>query len=428
MSKLKELIQALCPNGVEYKKLEEIGTFFGGLTGKSKEDFKDGNAKFITYRNIYANPALNIEIEDTVKIYDNEKQHIVKYGDILFTGSSETPEECGMSSVVASPIDEPLYLNSFCFGLRLHNLESYNIHFLKHLLRSSYIRSLIKQCASGVTRYNVSKKRLGKIEIPVPPIEVQEEIVRILDAFTEMTASLQARKEQYEYYRNLLLSFNTTYGGADDEQKDRLSITPPSSYKINWLPMSEICDIRNGYTPSKANPDFWEGGTIPWFRMEDIRQNGRILSDSIQHITPQAVKGGKYFPANSIILATTATIGEHALIIADSQANQRFTNLSIRKSLINKIDIKYFFYYMFIVDEWCKNNTNISGFASVDMAKFKKLLVPVPPLEVQEKIVSVLDKFETMVSDLSAGLPAEIAARQEQYEYYRNRLLTFPRL
>lgn len=90
--------------------------------------------------------------------------------------------------------------------------------------------------------------------------------------------------------------------------------------------MSEIFEMKNGYTPSKAVTEYWENGIIPWFRMEDIRKNGRILSDSILHITPQAVKGGKLFHANSIILATTATIGEHALIIADSLANQQFTN------------------------------------------------------------------------------------------------------
>ena len=139
MSKLKELIQQLCPNGVEYKKLGEIGNFFGGLTGKSKEDFKNGNAKFITYRNIYSNPSLNLDIEDKVKILDNEKQYIVRYGDILFTGSSETPDECGMSSIVTVQTNENLYLNSFCFGLRLHNLEEYNLHFLKHLLRSQHL-------------------------------------------------------------------------------------------------------------------------------------------------------------------------------------------------------------------------------------------------------------------------------------------------
>lgn len=191
--------------------------------------------------------------------------------------------------------------------------------------------------------------------------------------------------------------------------------------------MSEIFEIKNGYTPSKAKPEYWTNGTIPWFRMEDIRTNGRILEDSIQHITPEAVKGGRLFPANSIILATTATIGEHALIIADSLANQRFTNLSIRKSLADELDMKFFFYYMFIVDEWCKNNTNTSGFESVDMVKFKKLQIPIPPMKEQQRIVTILNKFETLVNDISEGLPAEIAARRQQYEYYRDKLLTFKR-
>lgn len=192
------------------------------------------------------------------------------------------------------------------------------------------------------------------------------------------------------------------------------------------MPLNEIFDIKNGYTPSKANPAFWNNGTLPWFRMEDIRQNGRILSDSIQHITPIAVKGGKLFPANSIIVATTATIGEHALITVDSLANQQFTFLSQKVNRCNKLNMKFFYYYMFIVDEWCKNNTNVSGFASVDMSKFKKLMIPIPPLTEQERIVGILDKFDALVNDISVGLPAEINARRKQYEYYRNKLLTFP--
>ena len=411
MSKLQGLIQELCPNGVEYKTLEDIGSFFGGLTGKSKEDFKNGNAKFITYRNVYSNPSLSMDIEDKVKIADDEKQHIVKYGDILFTGSSETPEECGMSSVVTTQTNEELYLNSFCFGLRLNQLEKFDLHYLKHILRSNDIRAQIKKTASGVTRYNVSKKRFAKISIPIPPIEIQTEIAHILDHFTNLAAELQARKEQYEYYRNKLLAFDKIGG----------------TQSVTWMKMSDMFDIRNGYTPSKANMAYWENGTIPWFRMEDIRQNGRILSDSIQHITPNAVKGGRLFPANSLIIATTATIGEHALIIIDSLANQRFTNLQVRKSLIEKVNIKYLYYYMFIVGEWCKNNTNVSGFASVDMKKFRKLLIPIPSIFEQHRIVSILDKFETLVNNLSEGLPAEIAAVQEQYEYYRNKLLSFPR-
>lgn len=186
-------------------------------------------------------------------------------------------------------------------------------------------------------------------------------------------------------------------------------------------------EIRNGYTPSKAKPEYWEGGTIPWFRMDDIRTNGRILSDSLQHITPLGVKG-KLFPANSIILATTATIGEHALIIADSLANQRFTFFTKRKSLDNLLDMKFAFYYFFVIDEWCKNNTNVSSFASVDTTKLKNVKFPLPPLSVQAKIVAILDRFDSLCNDICKGLPAEIEARRKQYEYYRNELLTFARL
>lgn len=413
MSKIDDLIKQYCPNGVKYKELGNIGIFYGGLSGKSKEDFKDGNCKYITYTNIYSNPALKIDIEDKVNIQNGEKQNIIQYGDVLFTGSSETPDECGFSSVVTQKIKENIYLNSFCFGFRLNDLTQFNLHFLKHLFRSYEIRKQIVGTASGVTRFNVSKKRFAKIKIPVPPLPVQEEIVKVLDAFTaleaELEAELEARKRQYEYYRNKLLTFdeNTTGGG------------------INWKMLSEVFDIKNGYTPSKANKEFWKNGTIPWFRMEDIRENGRILNDSIQHITPQAVKGGKLFPANSIIVATTATIGEHALITVDSLANQQFTFLSKKVNRYNELDMKFFYYYMFVIDEWCKNNTNVSGFASVDMNKFKKLMIPIPPIEEQERIVAILDKFDSLVNDISEGLPAELTARRQQYEYYRNKLLTF---
>lgn len=434
MSKLQELINKLCPNGVEFKPLREIGDFFGGLTGKSKEDFIDGNARFISYMNVFSNPALKLDLPDFVKINDGEKQNVVQYGDILFTGSSETPNECGMSSVVTTKPSEPLYLNSFCFGFRLIDINTFNLDFLKHLLRSYEVRSQIAKTANGVTRFNISKKLFANIMIPVPPIEVQEEIVRILDSFSdyaaELQAELQARKQQYEYYRNLLLTFNpSAYGcGTDDEQKDGVTTWGGHNYKIQWKKLGEIFEMRNGYTPSKNKPEFWEGGTIPWFRMDDIRENGRILSDSIQHITPSAIKGKGLFEANSFILATTATIGEHALIIADSLANQRFTNLKVRKSLSNLLVTKFIYYYMFIVDDFCKRNTNVSGFASVDMDKLKRMPFPIPPLELQEKIVAILDRFETLVNDLTNGLPAEIAAVKDQYEYYRNKLLTFKKL
>lgn len=194
---------------------------------------------------------------------------------------------------------------------------------------------------------------------------------------------------------------------------------------VKTIRLSELCDIKNGYTPSKSVYEYWNGDTtVPWFRMEDIRANGHILSDSIQHVTKDAAKNGKLFPKNSIILATTATIGEHALITADSLANQRFTYLTIREPLRQLMDAKFFYYYMYVVDEWCKKNVNVSGFASVNMDGLKKLEIPLPPLKIQQEIVKILDKF----TQLQAELQAELDLRLKQYEYYRDELLSFDKL
>ena len=194
---------------------------------------------------------------------------------------------------------------------------------------------------------------------------------------------------------------------------------------VEYVKLGDLFELRNGYTPSKGNVDFWTDGTIPWFRMEDIRANGRILNDSIQHITPSAIKGKGLFPAGSFILATTATIGEHALLTTDSLANQRFTNLSVRKTHQKDVNVKFLYHYMFIIDEWCKKNVNSSSFASVDMDKLKEYMIPIPPLEIQSRIVEVLDKMATLTAELEAELKAELEARKQQYEYYRNKLLTF---
>ena len=205
----------LCPNGVKFVKLGEVGKFYGGLSGKSKKDFIEGNAKFITYMNVYSNPSLCVDVNDKVLIKEGERQNTIQYGDILFTGSSETPDECGMSSVLTTHVEENLYLNSFCFGYRFDDLTDINPHFLKHLFRSASLRKAIAKTANGVTRFNVSKKMFAEIEIPLPSVEEQARIVSILDRFEALTTDLQsglpaeieARRQQYEYYRNKLLTF-----------------------------------------------------------------------------------------------------------------------------------------------------------------------------------------------------------------------------
>lgn len=185
---------------------------------------------------------------------------------------------------------------------------------------------------------------------------------------------------------------------------------------VKYLPIPELFITRNGYTPSKANNEFWENGTIPWFRMEDIRENGRILTTATQYVSEKAVKG-KLFPADSIIIATSATIGEHALIKVPSLANQRFTYLTLKDEFKDCVDMMFVFYYCFRLDEYCKSHLNQGNFASVDMKQFAAFKFPVPPLPVQREIVRILDNF--------TELTAELTARKQQYAYYRDKLLTF---
>ena len=162
--------------------------------------------------------------------------------------------------------------------------------------------------------------------------------------------------------------------------------------------IDELFELRNGYTPSKNNLDFWNNGTIPWFRMEDIRLNGGVLKDAIQHITPEAVKGSGLFEPYSIILATTATIGEHAMLIADSLANQRFTNFKIRKSLTYKYNPYYLYYYFFKIDKWCLKNTNAGGLLSVDIPSLKRQKLYSPSVEEQNKIAKLLRLIDDRIS------------------------------
>lgn len=161
--------------------------------------------------------------------------------------------------------------------------------------------------------------------------------------------------------------------------------------------IDDVFELRNGYTPSKNVNQYWENGTIPWFRMEDIRANGGILFDSIQHITPQAVKGGGLFVPYSIILATTATIGVHAMIIADSLANQRFTNFSIRKSLIAKYDLYFIYYAFYKIDEWSLKNTNSGGLLSVDIKGLLKQLFFTPSKTEQQQIASYFKSLDALI-------------------------------
>ncbi|EMG99546.1 restriction endonuclease subunit S, partial [Helicobacter pylori] len=177
MNKIELLLQTLAPKGVGFRKLGDIGEFYSGLVGKSKKSFSQGNKFYVPYINVFNNPQLDLNALESVQIGDKEKQNTIQLGDVLFTGSSENLEDCAMSCVVTQKIEEDIYLNSFCFGFRFFDKNLFNPSFLKHFLRDYNFRKNISKVANGVTRFNVSKQLLLKITIPIPPLEIQQEIV-----------------------------------------------------------------------------------------------------------------------------------------------------------------------------------------------------------------------------------------------------------
>ena len=226
MSKLQELINKLCPNGVEFKPLGELGTFENiGVDKKSNPNEKE--VTLLNYVDVYKYQYIDNSIPKMrVTASDKKIQHCsVEQWDIFVTPTSETREDIGHAAVITETLKNTLY-SYHIMRFRLHSPNRISACYIRYLFETNIVQKQIYKYACGQTRFGLSKYKFAQISIPFPPIEVQEEIVRILDSFSdyaaELQAELQARKQQYEYYRNLLLTFNpSAYGcGTDDEQKD----------------------------------------------------------------------------------------------------------------------------------------------------------------------------------------------------------------
>lgn len=189
---------------------------------------------------------------------------------------------------------------------------------------------------------------------------------------------------------------------------------------VEYRRLDELFATRNGYTPPRSDMSAWDSHDIPWFRMEDIRENGGILDRALTYVSSSAVKNGVLFPENSLLVATSATIGAHALITVPHLSNQRFTSLQLKDEYRKHFDYRFLYYYCFVLDAFCLDHVNVSSFPSVDMRAFRSFKFPFVPLAVQREIVRILDQFTT--------LEAELEARRTQYEHYRNHLLSYESL
>ena len=247
-----------------------------------------------------------------------------------------------------------------------------------------------------------------KFLIPIPPLDVQAEIVRILDAFTavtaELTAELNMREKQYQYYRDKLLTF------SDNE--------------VEWKTLGNIAlKISSGGTPKTGVAEYYDGN-IPWLRTQEVNF-GEIWETDIK-ITELGLKNSsaRMIPANCVIVAMYgATVGKVGINKIPMATNQACANIQVNEKLAN---YRYVFHvlkskYQYIKSLGTGSQTNINA------QIVKNLEIPIPTLNEQKRIANILDKFEALTHSITEGLPKEINLRQRQYEYYREQLLDFPR-
>ena len=394
MNRIERMLQELCPEGVEYMKLIDVAEILYGYPFDAKLFTKDNQyIPLIRIRDVKSAKASTYYKGDFNDIY------IIKRGDILvgMDGNFNLEKWNDRNGVLNQRV---------CKIYAKNQLVVIN-EYLYHLLGPIFKK--IEEEVKGGTVKHLSAAKINRIEIPVPPLPIQEEIVRILDHFTELTASLQAelqaRQEQYEYYRNKLLTFDAG--------------------SVTWMKMSEIClSIASGGTPNTSKKEYYIGD-IPWLRTQEV--DWRDIFDTGIKISKEGLEksSAKMIPKNCVIIAMYgATAAKVAINKIPLCTNQACCNLEINPQKA---------YYRFVYQWICKEYKNLKAKGegsqnNINSKKIKNYLIPIPPLSEQQRIVDILDQFETLVNDLSQGLPAEIAAVQEQYEYYRNKLLTFNRI
>lgn len=387
MSKLEQLINELCPEGVEYRRLENCCEI---LDNKRKPVTKSAReaGKYPYYG---ANG-----IQDYVSNY-------IFDGTFVLVG-----EDGSVVTEIGTPIvtwaTGKIWVNNHAHIISEINgvLLRYLFHYLQTVPVKHLIHGNIPKLTGGDFR---------ALKIAVPPLPVQEEIVRILDKFTELTAvltaELTARKQQYEYYRDDLLSKNT------------------NKKSLKQIALSS----RSGGTPLKSNKDYYENGIIPWLRTQEVVFNEINKTDCF--ITELAVQetSAKWIPANCVIVAISgASAGRCAINKIPLTTNQHCLSIEINPEVAL---YKYVFYCVCNqYDDLIAKKEGARG--DLNSSRILGLEIPIPypedkekSLAEQQRIVDILDRFNKLCNDISEGLPAEIEARQKQYEYYRDKLLTF---
>ena len=385
MSKIDDLIKELCPEGVEFRQLGEICDLSNvGVDKKIREE--ERKIRLLNFVDVFKNQYINNQTPSMIVSASDKKidDCSVQKDDIFITPSSEIIDEIGFSALATEDLIDTVY-SYHVMRVRIKNKRDIFPKFLNYMFQASETRKQIRIKAQGITRYGLTQPKWLSIKIPIPPLEVQKEIVRVLDSFTELEAELEARKRQYEYYRNDLLT--------SDE----------SSNAVEQKLLGEVVRIKNGKDWKVAGE-----GNIP------VYGSGGRMSMRIDRCM---------YNKPTVLLPRKGTISNVFYV------EEPFWNVDTVYYTEIDADViipKYFFYFM--------DNFNLSkldtgsGRPSLTHAVLNKIRIPIPPMSRQKQIVSILDKFEKLTNDISIGLPAEIEARRKQYEYYRNKLLTFKEL
>ena len=391
---------------VEWKPMGEIGELVRG-NGLPKSDFTESGVPAIHYGQIYT--YYGLETESTISFVSAETAEKLKKvytGDVIVTNTSENIEDVGKSLVYFGL--EPAVTGGHATIFRPGELILGK--FFVYYTQSIFFAKAKRKLAKGTKVIDVSAKDLSKIPIPIPcpdnpekSLKIQSEIVRILDTFTELTTELKtelktelaARKKQYTYYRDQLLSFEEG--------------------EVEWKPLGELAFIGTG---SRNTNEAVVNGKFPFFVRSQIPRK----IDSFEFDETAIITAGDGVGVGKVFHHITGKYGLHQRayrIVADE----------------NRINSRYLFH--FFVSNFARYVEKTSVHASVTSLRkpmFEKYPIPIPfpqnfekSLEEQKRIVSILDKFETLIFSISEGLPREIDLRQKQYEYYRDLLLSFPK-
>ena len=401
---------------MEWKTLGEVGTFVRG-TSFQKKHFVEKGIGCIHYGEIYTRYGLFAK--RTISYLNEEianKARKAAYGDLIIATTSENDDDVCKSTVWLGT-ESIVVSNDACYYH--HTL---NPKYVAYFFRTNEFQKQKRAYITGTKVKRVNANDLAKITIPVPPLRVQARIVEILDKFTqleaelekELAAELEARKKQYAYYRDQLLNF---------------SQCPPLNVNIEWKTLGEVAELIRGNGLSKK--DFSEFGVPAIHYGQIYTYYGNETEETLSFVSPgTAKKLQKVYPGNIVITNTSENIEDVCKSVLYSGNVEAVTGG--HATIIRPKDYilpKYLVYYTLTLDFFTQKKRLAKGTKVIDVSAkdLAKIVIPLPPLSEQHRIVDILDRFDTLTNSISEGLPKEIALRRKQYEYYRDALLNFPR-